>query len=202
MELKAMKYKEAINGPDGDAWAKEIDNKHDQMVKSDVWEPVKKNSLPRGTKVIDSTWGHKKKSTGKLHGCLNACRFKQVEGVHYNGSSTHAPVTSAGTIQIMLILMLMADWHGRIVDVKGTFLHAGKIEDSKVIYMEVPHEFEKFYPDNVVLKLNKCMYGLKQAAMAFWQQLLLCMKSMEMVRSTTDPCLYHQWGEDRLVLIV
>ncbi len=28
------------------------------------------------------------------------------------------------------------------------------------------------------------------------------MKSMEMVRSTTDPCLYHPWVEDRLVLIV
>ncbi len=23
-----------------------------------------------------------------------------------------------------------------------------------------------------------------------------------MVQSTADPCLYHQWGEDRLVLIV
>jgi hypothetical protein len=25
---------------------------------------------------------------------------------------------------------------------------------------------------------------------------------MKMVQSTADPCLYHQWGEDRLVLIV
>jgi hypothetical protein len=63
--------------------------------------------------------------------------------------------------------------------------------------MKVPHEFEKYYPDNVVLKLKKCIYRLKQAAMAFWRQLLLCMKSMEMVQSTADPCLYHKWGEDR-----
>jgi hypothetical protein len=86
--------------------------KHDQMVKNDVWEPVKKNSLPKGTKVIDSTWVCKNKSMGKLCRHLNACRFKQVEGVHYDGSSTHAPVTNTGTIRIMLILMLMADWHG------------------------------------------------------------------------------------------
>ncbi len=70
-----------------------------------------------------------------------------------------------------------------------------------MIYMKVPCGFEKLYPDNVVLKLKKCIYGLKQALMAFWQQLLLCMKSMEMVRSTADPCLYHQWGGDGLVLI-
>jgi hypothetical protein len=72
-----------------------------------------------------------------------------------------------------------------------TFLH-GEIEDGEVIYMKVPHGFEKFYPDDVVLKLKKCIYGLKQAAMAFWSQLLLCRKSMGMTQSTTDPCLYHK----------
>ncbi len=87
------------------------------------------------------------------------------------------------------------------MDVKGAFLNE-EFKDSKVIYMKVSHGFEKFYTEDVVLKLKKCNYGLKQAAMAFWQQLLLCMKSMEMVHSTVDPCLYHQWGEDELVLIV
>jgi hypothetical protein len=119
--------------------------------------------------------------------------------VHYDGTSTHAPVTNAGTIQIVLIPMIMVDWQGQIVDIKGAFLH-GKFKDSKVIYMKVPRGFEKFY--HVVLKLKKCSYGLKQAAMAFWHQLLLCMKSMGMTRSTAVPCLYHKWGEEGLVLIV
>ncbi len=121
--------------------------------------------------------------------------------MHYDGSSIHAPVTNASTIYIVLIFMLMEDWHSRIVDVKGAFLH-GYFKEGKMIYMKVSHGFEKFCPEDMVLKLKKCMYKLKQAKMAFWQQLLLCMKSMEMVQSTTDPCLYHQWGEDRLVLIV
>ncbi len=86
------------------------------------------------------------------------------------------------------------------MDVKGAILH-GDFEDSEVIYMKVPRGFEKFYPEDMVLKLKKCIYALKQAAMAFWGQLLLCMKSMEMVQSIVDPCLYHQWGEDGLVLI-
>jgi hypothetical protein len=110
MELKPTKYKEAINRPDGKACEKEIENEHDRMVKNDAWDPVKKSLLPKGTKVIDSTWSCKKKSIGKLCGHLNACRFKQVEGVHYDKTSTHAPVTNTGTIQIMLILMIMADW--------------------------------------------------------------------------------------------
>ncbi len=87
------------------------------------------------------------------------------------------------------------------MDVKGAFLH-GEFEDSELIYMKVPHGFENFYPDDVVLKLKTCIYGLKHAVMAFWRQLLLCMKSMGMTQSTADPCLYHKWGEEGLVLIV
>jgi hypothetical protein len=155
---------------------------------------VKKSSLPKGTKVIYSIWECKKKSMGKLRGRLNARKFKQVEEVHYNGTSTHAPVTNAGSIRIVQILMIMADWQGQIVDIMGACLH-GEFQDGKVIYMKVPHGFEKFYPDGVVLKLKKCIYGLEQAAMAFWHQLLLYMKSMEMTWSTADPCLYHKWGK-------
>jgi hypothetical protein len=55
MELKPMKYEEAINGPDGKAWEKEIENEHGRMVKNDAWEPVKNSLLPKGTKVIDIT---------------------------------------------------------------------------------------------------------------------------------------------------
>jgi hypothetical protein len=75
--------------------------------------------------------------------------------------------------------MIMDNCQGQIGDVKGTFLH-GESKDGKVIYMKMPCGFEKFYLDDVVLKLKKCIYGLKQAAMAFWHQVLLCMISMEM----------------------
>ena len=108
MELKPMKYEEAINGPDGKAWEKEIENEHDRMVKNNAWEPVKKSSLPKSTKFIDSTRACKKKITRKPRG-HHACKFKQVEGVHYDGTGTHTPVMNAGTIQIVLILMIMAN---------------------------------------------------------------------------------------------
>ncbi len=75
--------------------------------------------------------------------------------------------------------------------VKGALLH-GEFKDGEVIYMRVPQGFEKFYPDEVVLKLKKCIYGLKQAVVAFWHKLLLCMKSMGMTQRTADPCLYHK----------
>ncbi len=57
-----MKYNEAINGPDGEAWKQEIKNEHNRMVKNQVFEEVNKNELHEGTKVIDSTWSCRRKS--------------------------------------------------------------------------------------------------------------------------------------------
>jgi hypothetical protein len=98
LELRVMKYAEAINGPDGDAWAEEVDKEHGRMEKNKTWVAVKKTELPPGTIPINSTWAMKKKSNGTLRGCLNARGFKQIEGVHFDGSSIHAPVTNLATI--------------------------------------------------------------------------------------------------------
>ena len=76
-----------------------------------------------------------------------------------------------------------------MVDVKGAFLH-GKFEDGEEIYMKIPEGWEHHYNHDVVLKLLKTLYGLKQAAMAFWRELLKCMKSMHMKRNQAGPCLF------------
>ena len=54
-ELKVMKYREAVNGPDGESWKEEILNEHDRMLKNNVFKAVDRGNIPRGTKVIDST---------------------------------------------------------------------------------------------------------------------------------------------------
>ncbi len=47
----------------------------------------------------------------------------------------------------------------------GAFLH-GEFEDGEVIHMKFPKGFKKHFPVGSVLLL-KCLYGLKQAAIAF-----------------------------------
>merc|ERR1712127_842330 len=83
----------------------------------------------------------------------------------------------------------------------GAFLH-GEFHNGKEIYTEVPQGWEGYYSNTAVLKLLKCIYELKQAAMAFWVELLKCMKDMGMKRSNADPCLYYNWSENGLALMV
>ncbi len=60
----------------------------------------------------------------------------------------------------------MTGWVAKVVDVKGAFLH-GEFNNVKEIYMKVPQGWEGYNSNTAVLKLIKCIYGLKQAAMAF-----------------------------------
>ena len=69
----------------------------------------------------------KRKSNGVRRARLNMRGFEQEEGIHYDPSSTTAPVTNDVTIRMMLTLALMAGWIGYIIDVKGAFLHGQKI---------------------------------------------------------------------------
>jgi hypothetical protein len=74
-----MTYNEAIKGPDGNHWKEEVENNFCRMIKNKVFETVLKKDLLPGTKIIDSVWAMKKKSSGTLCGRLNARGFKQIE---------------------------------------------------------------------------------------------------------------------------
>ena len=57
------------------------------------------------------------------------------------------------------------------------------------IATNISEGFEKYYGKDVLLQLLKAIYGTKQAAMAFWIELLKCMKDMLYKRSGADSCL-------------
>jgi hypothetical protein len=196
-----MTYNEAINGPDGNCWKEEVDNEFNQMLKNKVFKTVLKKDLPPGTKIIDSVWAMKKKNNGTLCGQLNARGFKQVKGQHYDGMTISSLVTNSATIRIVLVLMVMASMMAHIVDVKGPFLH-GEFEDREKVHMAIPRGLEIFFLHDAVILFLKCLYGLKQAARAFWRQLLQATKKIGLTQSNADPCFYFKWVDRRLIMML
>jgi hypothetical protein len=75
------------------------------------------------------------------------------------------------TIRIALCIMVMAAWTAYIMDVHGAFLK-GKFNAGEVIFITVPQGFEKYYPEDSILLMLRTIYGLKQAAIAFWRETL------------------------------
>ena len=52
----------------------------------------------------------------------------------------------------------------------------------------------------MLLLLLKTIYGLKNAAKAFWKELLKAFGAMKCKRSDADPCMYYKWGEGGLMV--
>ena len=145
---------------------------------------------------MTTTWAMKQKSNGVRRARMNMRGYEQEENIHYDPSSTAAPVTNDVTIRMMLTLALMAGWTGHIIDVKGAFLH-GEFENGEQIYTKIPEGFEKFWDPNIwVWLLMKTTYGLIQAAVQFWKTLLKAMRYMKYNRSRADPCLYWKYEGD------
>ena len=158
-----------------------------------------KQKCQKGAKVLTSTWAIKKKSNGKFRAHVNARGYEQIKGIHYDADMTAAPVVNKMTICIVFTLIVMADWYAEVVNVRGAFLR-GKFEEGTKLYMEVPEGFEKFYPIGCLLLLLQTIYGLKQAAFAFWVQLLKALCDMEFDCSKADPSLYFRWTKQGLTL--
>ena len=130
---------------------------------------------------------------------MNARGFEQIDGLHYNEDNKAAPVVNDVTIRIVLILIVLAAWWAELLDVKGAFLN-GRFQHGEKLYMHVPKGFEKFYPPNVLLLLLRTIYGLKQAAIQYWREMVRAFKYMKYSRSKADPCLYFNWIDARLII--
>jgi Reverse transcriptase (RNA-dependent DNA polymerase) len=131
-----------------------------------TWSIVKRSSLPEGAKVLPSTWAFKVKRypDGRYRKCK--ARFcvrgdMQIEQVDYFES--WSPVVAWSTVRLTLTLAISQGWESRQIDFSNAFVQS-RIDDD--IYIRVPPMFE---PDenqgdqDVVMKLNKSLYGLVQA---------------------------------------
>jgi len=198
-ELHVLKYRDAMSGEDKEHWKKAIYDEHERMVTNKVWIPVKLESLTGNDKILTSTWAMKKKANGQFRARITARGFLQEDKIHFFSESTSAPVVSEKTIKTVLILTAMTGWKTQIIDVKGAFLK-GRFVDGEKLYLKVPQGFEDFYKKDEVLFLQRTIYGLKQAALAFWRELLSAFTAMGFQRSTSDPCLYFKNTEKGLVI--
>lgn len=201
-ELHVLNYDQAMATGDCKQWSEAVEKEHERMQKHAVFEPVLISSLPKGTKAIDSTWAMKKKADGTYRARLAARGFKQVPDVHYDPDTRSSPVVCDASVRCIFVLAVMAKWPMHVIDVQGAFLH-GEFENGEVIYMKVPKGFEKHYnPETEWLQLRRTLYGLIQAAIAFWRKLVLAFISIGFARCKADPCVFYKWVEQGIVIWV
>jgi hypothetical protein len=89
--------------------------------------------------------------------------YTQVEGLDFG--ETYAPVERLESIRILLAYATHHDFKVHQMDVKSAFLN-GPLQEE--VYVEQPPGFEDQKLPNHMYKLHKAIYGLKQAARAWY----------------------------------
>ena len=84
--------------------------------------------------------------------------YAQKECIDFN--EIFSPVIGLTTVKVVLVTCAIFDHHLEQLDVKTIFIHGELKED---IYIFQLKSFAKTGKENLIYRLNKFLYGLKQA---------------------------------------
>jgi hypothetical protein len=151
---------------------------------------------PKGRKVIKNRWVFDLKSDGRKKARLVAKGFSQVEGIDYD--TIFSPVVWFETVWMMLVLTALKNWHISALDVKTAFLY-GELDEE--LYMEQPEGFKVKGQEGKVLHLLRTIYGLKQAALAWWKALDKSMGELGFTRLRSDSGIFVNKDQSIIVIV-
>ena len=163
--------------------------------------------VPRkpGDKVIGSMWAYKIKENSD--GSISKLKSRLVARGDEQGPSTYseifAPVIKFVTLRILLAIACVYDFEIHQVDIGNAYCNA--YLSGQEILMRQPPGFEQRGPngEDLVCKLNKSLYGLRQAGRE-WNSLLnewLTKSKWKLQRCRSDYCLYHAKRNGKVLLV-
>ncbi|KAK4855041.1 hypothetical protein QYF36_003447 [Acer negundo] len=192
-------YKEAMEDVDSRHWQKAMQSEIESMFDNKVRSLV---DLPKGIKPIGCKWVYKRKRgmDGKVEtfkARLVAKGYTQKEGIDYE--ETFSPVAMLKSIRILLSIAASLDLEIWQMDVKTAFLN-GSLDES--IYMMQPEGFIEKGQVDKVCKLQKSIYGLKQASRSWNIRFDQAVKGFGFIQNPDEPCVYKRIKGDKLVFLI
>jgi hypothetical protein len=113
---------------------------------------------------------------------------------------TFSPVVKFATVRTVLSLALYRDWAIHQVDVKNAFLHGTLME---TVYSSPPPGFGHDARPDLVCRLNRSLYGLKQTPRAWYSRFASYLTSIGFVEAKSDTFLFiYRRGDDTVFLLL
>ncbi|GJY97242.1 putative RNA-directed DNA polymerase [Tanacetum coccineum] len=192
-------YKAALSDPEFEKWLVAMNAEMKSMYDNKVWRLV---VLPPNAKVVKSKWIYKKKTDmdGKVHiykARLVAKGCTQTYGVDYE--ETFSPVADIRAIRILIAIAAFYDYEIWQMDVKTAFLN-GFLEEE--IYMEQPEGFIDPNHPRKVCKLQRSIYGLKQASRSWNKRFDEEIKKFGFHQNLDEPCVYQKASGSNVIFLI
>ena len=148
--------------------------------------------LPDEVRPIDCKWIFKKKTDADGNVTVHKARlvakdFRQIQGVDYEETFSH--VAMLKSVRIMLAIAAFYDYEIWQMDVKTAFLNGKLTED---VYMVQPEGFVDPKKANMVCKLKRSIYGLKQASRSWNIRFDEVVKGLGFVQNFEETCVYKK----------
>lgn len=196
-ELDTMYLDQALKAADKAEFIKAMVEEVKLQTKNGHWQIIPVEDVPHGHEVLPAAWAMKHKHQIKTQEVykwkvrLNLHGGMQTYGVNF--WETYAPVVLWPTIQLMLILASIHEWHTCQIDFLLAYPQAN-IECK--MYMLIPHGFHVCSTGSTkthVLKHIKNIYGSKQAGKVWNNHMNERMTSDKIgfTCSKFDPCVYY-----------
>lgn len=179
-------------------WKQAMKAEMDSIERNETWKLVE---LPDGHKVIGLKWIYKlkKDAEGKIvkyKARIVAKGYVQEHGADFD--ETFAPVTRLETVRMLLALAAKSNWEVQHLDVKTAFLNG---EITEEVYVAQPEGFVVKGRENLVYKLYKALYGLRQAPRAWYTKLSRCLEDMGFVRCPYEHAVYTKRNGQKVVIV-
>ena len=182
-ETEPRSFKEAFKKR---VWREAVKGEVGALEDTNTWTVM---TLPAGKHAIGCQWVFKIKFNAygtieRYKARLVVLGNRQQEGIDYK--ETFAPVVKMTTIRILLGVAAAKGWELYQMDVHNAFLH-GDLEEE--IYMQLPPGFKSTVP-NQVCKLNKSLYGLRQAPRCWFSKLSTALTGFGFQQNKADYSLF------------
>jgi hypothetical protein len=186
-----------------DKWKKAMEDEYNSLIDNNVWHlvPKTKDTIP-----VTGKWcfTHKYGPDGQItryKARYVARGFSQVQGRDYE--ETYSPTVRYTTIRTILALAAQRGMSLHQMDIKTAYLNAKVDED---IYLEQPVGFEQKGKngEELVCKLDKSLYGLKQSGRNWHNELKSFLITRGFKQAEYDSCLFtkkNQNGKMDFILV-
>ena len=179
-------------------WRQAMQEELDAMESNHTWNIV---PLPKGKHSVGCRWVFKIKrrpdgSVDRYKARLVAKGYTQQAGLDF--VDTFSPVAKLTTVRVLLSLAAIKQWTLLQLDVNNAFLNGDLFEE---VYMELPLGY-KVQGENLVCKLNKSIYSLRQASRQWFQKFSNAIISQGFIQSKADYSLFYKGSGDDFVAIL
>jgi hypothetical protein len=192
-------YDEAMMSPDSNKWHEAMKSEMESMYENQVWTLVE---LPNDRKAVENKWIFKKKTDADGNVTVYKARlvakgFRQIQGIDYD--ETFSPVAMLKSVRIMLAIAAFFDYEIWQMDVKTAFLN-GNIEEE--LYMVQPKGFVDPKDADKVCKLQRSIYGLKQASRSWNLRFDEVIKGFGFVKTYGETCIYKKVSGSSVAFLI